>query len=126
WYATEKIDGSSGTILRDPDTEELRVCGRNWEYTESEGHTLWQIAREHFEWLEPQEYVQGELFGVGVQGNPLKLKLATFAVFTHGWVYGPSVEPRAWWPKESDDHMVPMLDLAFPASVEEAVEQVDG
>ncbi len=123
WYATEKIDGSSMTVINDEGT--LRVCGRNWEYrpgaTYEDDNTLWRLARNLP--IEPGWAVQAEVFGPGIQGNPLKAArqhLAIFNVFHNG-----ALLPRALWPDWTEGLDAPVLDLSLPPTIAEAVEQVD-
>jgi RNA ligase (TIGR02306 family) len=75
WIATEKIDGTSMTVIVDEE-HNLRVCGRNWEYTDTKGendNTLWKIARQlnerHSLIDNDLMFFQAELFGEGIQGN---------------------------------------------------------
>lgn len=80
--ATMKLDGSSGTYIKDP-SGELRVCSRNLELKETESNAFWQIAKKYNieSLLQPGECVQGELCGPGVQGNPMGLSELSFFVF---------------------------------------------
>lgn len=123
WYATEKIDGSSMTVINDGGT--LRVCGRNWEYrpgaTHDDDNTLWRLARNLP--IEPGWAVQAEVFGPGIQGNPLKAArqhLAIFNVFREG-----KLLPRAIWPQWTDGLDAPLYDFSLPPTISEAIEQVD-
>lgn len=85
-YVTEKVDGSSGTFFMKDGV--FGVCSRNLELLETEGNSFWKIARE----LQIEEKLkqlgnyalQGEVFGFGIQDNPLKLsnvKVVFFNVF---------------------------------------------
>jgi len=73
WYATVKMDGSSGTVYKWQG--EFGVCSRNWELRETEGNGFWQIARRYnLRNKLPDGYaVQFELCGPGIQGNVLGL-----------------------------------------------------
>ena len=99
-YVTEKIDGASATYyLKDG---EFGVCSRNLDLKETSDNAFWQFAREanieeklrRLSDLSEREYsmnhqlknvaIQGELFGNGIQGNPLKQntrKVMFFQVF---------------------------------------------
>lgn len=135
WIATEKIDGTSCTIFVAPPTTETGwragVCGRNWEYAEVEGNTLWRLARQHRihqrlieEWPGEKSVVQGEVYGEGIQGNPLKLQGQRLSIFT---VHRNGRElPRSEWPQWILDLAVPELPIDFPSSVDEALADVDG
>lgn len=84
FYCTEKIDGSSVTFyLQDG---ELRVCSRNVDLLETPGNSFWQIARLHDIEKKLKDYgkniaLQGEVFGFGIQGNPLKKTGVNVAFF---------------------------------------------
>lgn len=75
--ATEKLDGSSLTAFLD-ENDELHVCSRNKEITDK-SHWMYQTAieegfKEKLKRLGPDSVVQGEIVGVGIQGNKYKLK----------------------------------------------------
>jgi len=83
WEVTEKLDGSSMTVFLKDD--HFGVCSRNWELRETEGNTLWHVARRYD--LEAvlrdrgNFALQGELIGEGIQGNPYKIKGQEFYIF---------------------------------------------
>ena len=74
FYITEKLDGSSVTFFKR--NSEFGVCGRNWELKDSEGNTMWRIAKENnlIEKLQDGFAIQGEIIGERIQKNPLKIK----------------------------------------------------
>lgn len=83
WEVSEKLDGSSMTVyFKDG---KFGVCSRNWELRETQGNTLWNVARKYK--LEEilsktgNYALQGELIGEGIQGNPYKLKGQDFFIF---------------------------------------------
>lgn len=80
WEVTEKLDGSSMTVYNTGD--DYGVCSRNLNLRETEGNTLWKVARELklFDGLSGYA-LQGELIGEGIQGNPYKIKGHTFRLF---------------------------------------------
>lgn len=123
WTATLKIDGTSATFVNDGG--EIRAASRNWELRRSEGNAHWQIVDKYnlSEVIPPGWVVQGEIYGPGIQGNPMKVKDLTFSVFRVTNQYGLDAVD---WPRELIDLGVPVLDLEFPATIEEAVEQVNG
>lgn len=127
WYATEKIDGTSITIINDADN--FRVCSRNWELTPSENSAYWQAARKYVQpYLAVDMYVQAELYGPGIQGNPLGVDELRLAVHTYGHFTG-NLFTRKVWPKWVLDIAVPIYDdlsNGLPGSVDEVVEQVSG
>jgi RNA ligase (TIGR02306 family) len=125
WVATEKLDGTSATFLNDDGT--LRVCGRNWEMADGP-NVYWEMARtlRIAERLEPGWVVQGEIYGEGVQSNPLKVRgrhLGIFGVFADR----APVEPKDW-PEWAKQLAVPEIDFDLHrfASIDAIVAAVDG
>jgi len=83
FYVSEKIDGTSFTAFYD---ESFGVCGRNWQYAESEKNSYWQMAHrlrlpELLSKLGRRLAIQGELVGPGIQSNRYKLKEQELFVF---------------------------------------------
>lgn len=127
WTATEKIDGSSVTYIVTGDTvAPLRVCSRNWELEPNPDLTSVKLAEAHnLTDLPAGTIIQGEAYGEGIQGNPLKIKgtaLAVFSVFSAPH----QLLPRSEWPATLQAIAAPVLDLELPATVDEAVKQVEG
>lgn len=126
WTATEKIDGTSTTYINDNGT--LRICSRNWEV--SPNSQRGQLA-EKFSLMDhlPEGYtLQGEMFGEGIQSNPLRIKGVDFKAFTlyRRTENGPVIVPFDEWPEALAALRVPVLDLELPDTVEGIVEQSDG
>jgi len=129
WFATEKIDGTSTTFVNDGGV--LRVAGRGWEFSApaspAEATTPWKIAAEYkiLERLPVGFTVQGELYGAGILAkNTLKeagKKFLAFNVLRDGVFV-----PRSEWPAAIEEIGTPVLDLELPATVEEALAQVEG
>lgn len=129
WIATEKIDGTSTTFINDDGI--LRVAGRGWELaapaTGAEASAPWKIADEYgiLGRLPVGYTVQGELYGAGVLAkNTLKeggKKFLAFNVLRDGVFV-----PRSEWPSAIEEIGTPVLDLELPATVEEALAQVEG
>lgn len=124
WFATEKIDGTSATFWKEDGV--LRAASRNWEIS-LEGANHHSVVAERFKLAEvipDGGFVQGEIFGEGIQSNPLRVQGLRFAVFSHG-VVGAKNHPAEFnsWARE---HSAPVLDLRLPSTAVEAVEQVDG
>lgn len=71
WIATEKIDGTSVTIFNDGT---LRICTRNWELKLDDA--LDQVSAATAQGIVPDVgwAFQAELFGEGIQANPLGIK----------------------------------------------------
>ena len=130
WYATEKIDGTSTTYIVDFDGS-LRICTRNWEVKSEPGDMRTEVA-ESFGLpgsVEPGTVIQGELYGEGVQNNPLQIKGRRFAAFNVFKMHedGPSTQlPPTEWPEAIAAIRVPVLDWELPSTIAEVVEQVDG
>jgi RNA ligase (TIGR02306 family) len=124
WYATEKIDGTSLSVFKKDG--ELIVCSRNWRVKDT-GNVYWQVVHAHEELfaLMPEGFgIQGEIYGEGVQKNPLGLKgihLAIFNVLDHG-----KPQPVENWPRLAIDLAIPTYALALPETLEEAIAQADG
>jgi RNA ligase (TIGR02306 family) len=127
WIATEKIDGTSLTAWVSG-TEE-GVAQRTIDLLDN-GNKFWTTARKYdlhtiLRTLGSNAVVQGEMFGAGViSKNPLGINDVQFRAFTL-YIDGTEI-PRADWPQALLDIAVPIHDLTFPATVEEAIEQVDG
>ena len=108
---TEKLDGSSHTIfLKDDGT--VGVAGRNWELSpNSDGYKI-VTASLAGQWLteygRPGDYIQGEVYGEGVQANPLKIRGRRFGVFTCV-LDGKNLIPASW-PGMVQASAVPHLD----------------
>jgi len=129
--ATEKIDGTSASYGIDADGK-FWVCSRNLALKETEGNLYWKIARE----LEIEEFLrdihqdlgavvlQGEIFGEGIQNNPLGIKGQKFSPFNYGTAYGVN---SVFASRDSVPGVpVPIYDIELPQSAEEAIEQVEG
>lgn len=100
---TEKIDGSSCTCYWKDDY--FGVCSRNLDLKESEGNAFWEIVKS----LKINEILpkvgnyalQGELYGEGVQKNPLKIKGRRLAIFN---VFNIDKQ-RYLWPVERKEFL---------------------
>jgi len=125
WQATEKVDGMSCSIFSDS-SGELRVCGRGWELKDGD-NVYWNTVRAYGieSWLPGGNTgVQLEIFGPGIQKNPLRVptvRVAVFAYLIHG-----VPQPRSVWPRQVLAHATPIHDLELPETPAGAVEQVDG
>jgi RNA ligase (TIGR02306 family) len=86
WEVTEKLEGSSMTVAIIDG--EFLVCSRNLNLQETEGNTLWAVARRYDMERRMRELnldnvaIQGELLGEGVQGNHYGLKGQDFFVYS--------------------------------------------
>ena len=88
YEVTTKLDGTSCTIFINQG--KIGVCSRNWELKETEGNTLWRVARaqgviDALTMLNElggcNLAIQGEVIGEGIQGNPEQLNGQEFYVF---------------------------------------------
>lgn len=131
WTPLEKIDGMSGTFWK-TDDDVLHAAGRNWELDPVGRNAHWQVA-DHLnlsDLLKPGEWVQGEVAGPGVQGNPLQideLRLYIFAFgttdYTRAGTRRSSLEEWPSWVLSHSAPRVPFLEL--PATIAETVAQVE-
>lgn len=132
WVATEKIDGSSMTVWIDGEYE--GVASRNLDILRNADNLMWaKAAGLNLHTLARQvaaafggsrAAIQGEIFGPGLPTNPLQMRETTFRIFT---VYVDGTEvPRSEWTAELTALSVPCYDLPYPATVDEALTQVDG
>lgn len=124
WLATEKVDGTSVTFINDNGV--LRTCSRNWELSPEQGSTYERIATKLavLDWLPPGAVVQGELYGEGVQSNPLAVRGHHFAIFAI-WL-NRTLLPRDQWPVDALVHAAGAYDLPTPTSSAHALELADG
>lgn len=156
WYATEKIDGTSCTIwcrINDKGCYEFGVCSRNYGLEDEEGNTYWDIAKRPFinygeELLSPLDYLklkcledarsntgtntpayvlQGEIFGEGIQGNPLGVRGQQMRFFNF-IVNGKFVSRETL--KENYDELVcnwvPIHEVSLEDKMETVIGQPDG
>ena len=130
YYVTEKLDGSSSTFYKHEGV--FGCCSRNMDLKETEGNTIWKIARENkIEENLPEGFaIQGEIVGEGIQKNPLKItgnKLYVFSAFN-------IKEGKYLDYKELVDlvnkmglNMVPVFAETFlPDTIEKIVEMAEG
>lgn len=127
WVATEKIDGTSTTVWVDGDDE--GVSSRNLDILRNDDNSMWSMAlalnlHEKLRTAGTRAVIQGELYGPGIQGNPLQVKNVSFVAFTIQ-IEGQEV-PRAEWTDWMLELSVPVYDLPYPSSIEEALAQADG
>lgn len=126
WVATEKIDGTSTTIVNDAGT--IRICSRNWEISRPSARFDLADKLNLAEILPVDHTLQGEYFGENIQGNPLGIKGTDFKAFN---LYkktenGPVAIAFNEWPAALVPLQVPVLPLTLPQTIDEIVEQVDG
>lgn len=96
---TEKLDGTSCTYYFKDGT--FGVCGRNFEYKDSERLIFWNLARklnlqEQLKTLGRNIALQGEVAGPGIQANPQGIRETDFFLFD---VFDIDTH-RYWTPEE--------------------------
>jgi RNA ligase (TIGR02306 family) len=123
WFATEKIDGTSTTFGKV--AGELIVASRNWQIALSGAQAAIAESHQFAPLLAEGEAIQGELFGAGIQGNPLKINGVRFAAFAF-W-RNRALVALADWPSWAAALAVPRLpQYELPATIDEVVAQADG
>lgn len=121
WVATEKIDGTSATFVK-TEGGEFFMCSRNWVLDPTQKHAHAAIAAKYnFDSQMPLgSIIQGEIFGEGIQGNPLKIQGIQFRVFsTQG------IEASTELGRQIEEIRVPTLDWTLPPTIVEAVDQAN-
>jgi RNA ligase (TIGR02306 family) len=125
WFATEKIDGCSLTVVRE--NGELKVCSRNWQVPSNEGvfGTAFQRHRDLFEQLGEGDAVQAEIAGPGIQGN--RLGLAEQRIFVFNFTQFGHVLERRKWPTDFRYLEAPQYHgLTLGETVDETIAKIDG
>jgi len=139
WVATEKLDGSSCSYAIYDDI--FGVSSRNLELLESEGNSLWKVARVLNIEKEMRIYMkehglkaltlQGELIGEGIQSNKYKIKGQTIRLFR---MFDPLKYQFLPW-EQFDDACVSMglktvpvieKDMTLPDTIDELIKLADG
>ena len=126
WIATEKIDGTSATLIRDNDGR-IRLCSRNWEIAKGD-NLYWNTVRDYFGdedsiKLPTGMGIQFEIAGPGIQGNPLRLR--KLRPFIFGYTY-LTVSQFRYSDGGYPDLMAPVYDLTLPPTIDEVIAQADG
>lgn len=122
WQATEKCDGTSVSIARTADG--VRVCSRNLEVGPASLHHKAAMASGIASLLAEGQVAQGEIVGPGINSNRLQLtdtRILIFDVWDHRVLV-----PRDEWPSWAAERAVPVLEVEFPRTVDEAVAQANG
>lgn len=123
WFATEKIDGTSATFGKQDG--QFIVASRNWQIANTGAQARITQTLQLEVLLQEGEAIQGELFGAGIQGNPLKLTNVRFAAFAF-WRNRESIA-MAQWPSWVAALAVPHRpEFELPATIEAVVSQADG
>ncbi len=128
WFATIKEDGSSITVFRTEDGE-FGFCSRNLELNPEGDSRFHHVVKKYAleELIPPGIYIQGEVHGLGIQGNPQKLGDVYLSIFYTNY---PAATPDRYSEEGFegllDNLWVETLDIPFPTTVVEAIEQADG
>jgi len=124
WVPTEKVDGTSMSVFKTRDGE-LIVCGHNYQIREGD-NIYWRATNKYGlgDALSPGVGLQCELYGPGIQGNPLGVKEQRVAIFAVIVDHSPIA--RAEWPTELLALATPVYSLEIPATADLALAQVDG
>lgn len=130
WVATEKVDGTSTTFIKQ--NGQLRVCSRNYEYDLDEirrvlpNHVILTVIDQYNlqDTLPDNFIIKAELVGPKIQSNPLKLAKNQLIIFDcHDLQTG-----EVAWDKLPDSLRklkTPTYALTFPTTVDEAIESVN-
>lgn len=121
WVATEKIDGSSTTVVNTG--EEIIVASRNWVVGPTDFRYSVLNSLGIIDHLPAGFALQGEVFGENIQNNPLAISGKMFMAFSL-YKDGQFV-PYSEWPDELVQFRVPVLELEMPNTVDGFVAQVD-
>lgn len=137
WYVTEKLDGTSCTMLKESENE-FKVCGRHYEIVEGD-NTFWQVAEKYEVRNALKDLfqrgmkiaIQGEIIGPGIQSNIYKLDEHQFRVFN---MY--DIQKGQYICKEQVDLIcrkhnllqVPVIERGFelPETIDELLRYTDG
>ena len=77
---TEKIDGTPASYIKHDD--DFDVCSRDLSLKETENNIYWRMANKYkLQDIPDMMAVQGELAGMGIQKNPLKLEEPDLYIF---------------------------------------------
>lgn len=120
WFASEKIDGTSSTWWKDKDGT-LNVASRNYTLDINKSPLHLAISKKYRldEILRPGDIIKCEIYGNGIQSNPLQLRDQRLALFDYENSEGLEIS------KELEMLRAPIYDLEFPKTVEQAVKQAD-
>ncbi len=124
---TQKVDGSSATYYRR--REEFGVCSRNLELLEDSENALWKVGRElkieeALATLDGDYALQGEVHGLGVQGNHLGLKVVTFAAFNLFDIILREFLPHAELVKFCASHGIPVVSTVWEGEFRFTLEEL--
>lgn len=84
---TLKVDGTSATYVIDPTSKELLICSRNFVKKRGQNTVYNIIGEQRYDMDSILDYkggryaIQGEIYGPGIQKNPLGAKEVSFMVF---------------------------------------------
>lgn len=125
WVATEKVDGTSATFIKQDG--KLRICSRNLEFDVAnldETNVYLRMAQKYdlLNLMVDGQIIKGEIYGEGIQQNPLKVKGHHLGIFESTNSLGETVSLHP----ELESLRVKAYDFTLPKTMEEALAQVDG
>lgn len=134
YFAGEKLDGYSMTDYHV--ANQTGVCSRDLEFLPDADNVYTRVAKKYgvgkkLQDLKLDYAVQGELIGVGINGNPYNLPDQDWRIFSvfdiHAYKYLNLAQTREIC-KKLGLTMVPIVaeDVELPATIEEAVTFADG
>ena len=121
WVATEKIDGTSQTLLNN---DGIHLYSRNYEIELDESQAGGKVATAFAVNLPAGHGVQYELAGPSIQGNPLKLTQAQGFIFSY--LIGRTAVPMDQWPQWALYNAVPVLMYDPTIGPDLLLSKVDG
>lgn len=134
YFAGEKLDGYSMTDYHI--ANQTGVCSRDLEFLEGVDNVYTRVAKKYgvgkkLQDLKLDYAVQGELIGLGINGNPYNLPDQDWRIFSifdiHAYKYLPLKKVREVCATLGLT-MVPIVaeDVELPATVEDAIAFADG
>lgn len=125
WVATEKVDGTSSTFIKQDG--KLRICSRNLEFDVAnldETNVYLRMAQKYdlLNLMVDGQIIKGEIYGEGIQRNPLKIKGQRLGIFESTNSLGESIPLTS----ELEKLRVKEYDFTLPKTMAEALAQVDG
>lgn len=125
WVATEKVDGTSATFIKQDG--KLRICSRNLEFDVDnleDNNVYLRMAQKYdlVNLMAEGQIIKGEIYGEGIQKNPLKVKGHHLGIFESTNALGETVPLTP----ELESLRVKKYDFTLPKTMEETLTQVDG
>ena len=111
YFATVKVDGSSGTIYRNDD--HFGCCSRNLELKEDKNNAIWRLAHKYnlINKLENKYAIQFEMVGPSIQKNRLELKEIDLQCFNVWDITRRCYLDAEDWLSFCKNHKIPTVDI---------------